>query len=78
VQKLDGHVCGVATRPTVPHRKEPAIAAIDIRDSSRRSDDLLSIAREKVVNRFLMMSCLLSHGLEQGGIHRQWILLLAV
>jgi len=78
VQELDSDVCGVATRATVAHRKEPAVAAIDIRNSSGSSDDFLTVVRKKILDHFLMMSCLLSHGLEQSRIHRQGILLLAV
>src|SRR5215212_2019832 len=68
----------VATRATVTHRKEPAIAAINIRNSSGSSDDCLPIRGKERVNHLVMMGRLLCHRLEQGRIHRRWILLLAV
>jgi hypothetical protein len=56
VQKLDGHVRSVAARATVTHRKEPAVAALNIGNSSSSSDDLLSIPGEEGVDHLVMMS----------------------
>jgi hypothetical protein len=55
-----------------------AVGAINVRNSSGSGDDALPIRREEGINHLVMMSRLLSHGLEQGGIHQQRILLLAV
>src|SRR5690349_6744430 len=78
VEELNRNVRSVATRTTIPHRKQTAVAAIHVRDGSRRVDNLLAIPREESVNHLMMMGGLLRYGLEQRCIHRRRVLLLAV